>query len=71
MFTLGHTRFQVRIIYKSGADHTFWCHEFRAAGGEYTWMYCSDANKPLLLGIDEIAAIYQVGYRKGLLGLRK
>ena len=58
--------FTVRIVYKSGYTHDFEVTEFNIVRGNYTWQHVCDANKPILLGVDEIAAIYQVAVRKKL-----
>lgn len=55
----------IRIIYKSGNVQEFWCKEFTITGNQRCeWQAVDDANKPILLGIDEIAAVWQVGMRK-------
>lgn len=56
--------FKIKIVYKSGATHEFETYSFEAHRDTYRWESCSDKNKPLLLGVNEIAAIYQTGYRK-------
>ena len=60
------TVFTAKIIYKSGATHEFECFSFSIKGGEYRWDAVSDHNKPIILGVDEIAAIYQTSLRKKL-----
>ena len=57
------TIYKVRIVYKSGYTHDFECTSFTAKGGSYTWVPYDDRNKPLALGADDIAAIWQIGYR--------
>ena len=56
--------FKVKIVYKSGATHEFDAYEFKVVRGTFHWTPCSDQNKPILIGVDDIAAIYQTGYRK-------
>ncbi len=58
--------FKIRIVYKSGYTHDFEVYEFSMNGGRYEWKHVSDENKPILLGVDEIAAIYQIGVRRVL-----
>jgi hypothetical protein len=59
--------FKLRIVYKSGYTHTFECTEFNISGGKVTWA-CADTknNRPIMIGFDDIAAVWQVGYRKRL-----
>lgn len=56
--------FNIRIVYKSGYTHDFEATDFTFSNGTYNWDAVSDQNKPLMLGANEIAAIYQVGARK-------
>ena len=55
--------FMIRIVYKNGYFHDFEATEFTIKHGNYSWVAYSDSNKPLMLGADDISAIYQVGYR--------
>jgi hypothetical protein len=59
--------FKVRIVYKSGYTHTFECVQFKISGNEITWE-CADSarNRPIKIGFDDIAAVWQVGHRKRL-----
>lgn len=58
------TVYTVRIVYKSGHVQDFECTEFRIKDGAYTWAAVSQQCKPILMGIDEIAAVWQVGSRR-------
>jgi hypothetical protein len=58
--------FKIRIVYKSGYTHDFEVYEFSVRDGRYEWKAVSDHNKPVIIGVDEIAAVYQVGVRKAL-----
>jgi len=58
--------FTIRIVYKSGYTHDFECTTFTIDQGTYSWEAISNANRPILLGNGEIAAVYQVGTRKML-----
>ena len=50
--------YRVLIIYKSGAQIEFQCSEFSIKNNVYRW---ADARpNPLLLGVDEIAAVYDM-----------
>ncbi len=61
-------RYHIRIVYKSGYIHNFWtrkCDMRRNADGslaEISWDSIDDANRPILIGINEIASVWQVGY---------
>lgn len=56
--------FKIRIVYKSGYTHDFEVYSFNIKGDRYDWKSVSDSNKPILLGADDIAAVYQIGTRK-------
>ena len=78
MFTLGHTKYLVEINYNSGIQKRFWVYSFSMSdgGNKINWKHCTDANKPIDIyagGVFEnkIESIYQVGYRRGLLGDKK
>lgn len=58
--------YTVRIVYKSGYTHDIEVTEFTIKNGSYTWTNAGHACKPLVLGIDEIAAVYQMGVRRRL-----
>lgn len=57
------TVYRMRIIYKSGATIDFDVKSFEIErnqhGNTYTWDYYGGP-KPVLLGADEIAAVYQL-----------
>lgn len=55
--------FKVRIVYKSGYTHDFETTAFSVKGSSYTWDNYSTNNKPVQLGVDDIAAVWQLGYR--------
>lgn len=56
--------FKVRIVYKSGYTHDFEVYSFTVKGSNYSWESVNPNNKPIVLGADEIAAVYQIGIRK-------
>lgn len=58
--------YKVRIVYKTGYIHDFECTEFKATRDGYQWDAASFQNRPILIGIDQIAAIWQVGTRRVL-----
>ncbi len=61
--TLFRTKFKVRILYKSGNSHEFWTTHFSVKNGDWKWNAVTQTNNPILLGVDEIEAVYQVGGR--------
>jgi len=58
--------FKIKVIYKSGASHEFEAYSFNVTGNTVRWDAVSDSNRPLVIGPDDIAAVYQVGYRRKL-----
>lgn len=56
--------FTIRVVYKSGYTHDFECYSFTTNGSRYSWDCADVNNKPLQLGADDVAAIWQVGSRK-------
>ena len=55
--------FRVRIIYKNGYAQDFDCTTFKISNEEVTWKAVGSAN-PLLIGVNDIAAVWQIGVRK-------
>ena len=73
-YTLGKTKFKVRILYKSGNEMTFWVDEFSAkcAGGkldQISWKGSYSDCHPLHLGVDNIEAIQQMAARRSIWSL--
>lgn len=58
--------FKVRIVYKSGYTHDFECTDFEVSNSQVQWKSVSERNRPIKIGVDEIAAVWQVGYRRRL-----
>lgn len=56
-------QFKIRIVYKSGYKHDFWTWSFVRTETTMTWDSVDNTNKPLVIGIDDIASIWQVGTR--------
>lgn len=59
-------RFKIRIVYKTGYYHDFWCYDFSVERGNYSWTACKSGNKPLLLNPDNMESIWIISHRKGL-----
>ncbi len=58
------TVYTVKIIYKSGASIEFDVTAFAYNNGTYTWTAFNEKMKPIRLGADEVAAVWQVGARE-------
>ena len=58
------TVYKVRVVYKSGYIHDFETAQFSLKNGVYSCGNYDDTNKPIELGGSEIAAVWQIGYRK-------
>lgn len=58
------TVFRVRIVYKSGYTHDFECTDFTISGSKVSWESADESNRPIKIGIDDIAAAWQIGHRK-------
>ena len=61
--TLFRTKFKVRVLYKSGNQQEFWCTEFNVKNGHWTWNAVTQTNNPIMLGVDDVEAVWQVGGR--------
>jgi len=59
------TVFMIRVVYKSGYTHDFPVYTFTSKNSGYSWESADDKNKPILLGADDIAAVFQVGVEYG------
>lgn len=51
-------KYLVRIVYKSGYTHDFWVYEFKIDRGKYTWTTVEGGSIPVLIGADDIAAVW-------------
>ena len=60
--------YKIRIIYKSGATIDFECFKFEiqrnGSGLRYTWNSADEKVFPVQIGVDDIAAVWQVGHRE-------
>lgn len=66
------TVYKVRVVYKGGHVQDFECMDFTIRQDEMRWTAASaNGVKPLKLGINDIAAVWQIGYRKRLKFFRK
>jgi hypothetical protein len=53
-------QFEVTINYKSGISQKFWVTEFeRDVNGWHSWTPVDEANKPILLGAENIESVWQ------------
>lgn len=53
--------FKIRIVYKSGYTHDFNCKSFSIKRDEVSWESADPTAGPILIGLDEIAAVWQLG----------
>lgn len=60
------TIYTIRILYKSGYAYEFEVTDFKIKGDTYAWDNYSHQNKPIKLGADDIAAVFQVRHRQKL-----
>lgn len=51
---------KVRIVYKSGYFHDFWCHTFEVKNGDWKWNAVDEKNLPMLLNPDNIESVWRV-----------
>jgi len=58
------TVFRVRIVYKSGYTHDFECTDFEISNNKVSWENANEHNRPIKIGLDDIAAVWQIGHRK-------
>lgn len=55
--------FTMRIVYKSGYVHDFTCRTFKVTDGtSFVWSGTSIKNRPITIGADDIAAVWQIGH---------
>ena len=58
---------RIRIVYKSGHTEEFDCTEFKIERGTYTWVPVKTSlPQPLMIGADDIAAVWIVRRQKKL-----
>jgi hypothetical protein len=61
------TVYKVRVVYKGGHVQDFECMDFTILRDEMRWEAASaDGVKPLKIGVDDVAAVWQIGTRKRL-----
>jgi hypothetical protein len=58
------TVFTIRVLYKSGYAYEFEVTKFNIKNGTWSWENAGHENKPILLNVEEVAAVFQVGYRR-------
>lgn len=59
--------FKLRVVYKSGYTHDFEATKFKIVPGrEAEWTPARHHNKPIHFGIDDVAAVWQLGHRTRL-----
>lgn len=60
MFKKRKPKFLIRVLYKSGNHMDFWVHSFSIKGSNYSWETVAGEAKPVLLGVDNVEAVYQL-----------
>lgn len=55
------TVFTVRVVYKSGFHQDFKVLSFEIKGGKYSWTNADDKCVPIIMGVDEVSAVWQIG----------
>lgn len=58
------TKYRIEVNYKSGIQKRFWVYEFSIENGTWTWKHIDDCNKPILMNVDEVESVWQVGYKR-------
>jgi len=67
--TFGRSKFQIKIMYKNGSEHSQWFVKYTAtlnrdnSVSELTWQTVDQNIKPIHVHVDEIMAIFQTDYR--------
>lgn len=56
--------FTIRLLYKSGYVHDFDVYEFSIKDDNFSWKAVHKHNKPVKIGVDDIAAVWQIGVRE-------
>lgn len=59
--------FTVRIVYKSGYTHDFDVYSFNEDGRRYVYEAADPVKRPLDIGVNEVAAIWQIGHKSVLI----
>jgi hypothetical protein len=57
------TQFKVRVVYKSGYVQDFWCNSFSIQNGTWKWDAAGSVT-PVMLGVDDIAAVWTLATRR-------
>ena len=52
---------KVRVVYKSGYVHDFWCHDFEVKDGKWKWDAVDEGNLPMHLNPAAIESVWRVG----------
>lgn len=69
-------KYHIRIRYKSGQHHDFWCSSFKITVGatgnrSYAWTECDKSNQAIMIGADDIESVWQIGYRENFVNTIK
>lgn len=69
-----YNKYKIRIVYKSGYHHDFWCYQFTIKqNGSLHWWAVSLSNSPVCIAdsTESIESIWTVDKRRGILGDKK
>ncbi len=58
------TKYLIEINYKSGIQKQFWVYDFKAKNGTWTWTSVHEDNKPVIMNVDEVESVWQIGYKR-------
>lgn len=59
--------FTIRIVYKNGYTHDFDVFNFSKEGRRFSYEAADPVKRPLDIGMDDIAAIWQIGHKSILI----
>lgn len=52
---------KIRVVYKSGYVHDFDALSFDVTANRYNWTAADPYHRPIKLGADDVAAVWQIG----------
>lgn len=69
--TLLKTKFKIKILYRSGNSQSFWVYDYHIHDGKHEWTPSSDSGRPIIIGVNDIEAVYQVAARMNIFSFFK
>jgi len=55
--------YKIRVLYKSGNAQEFWAADFTINSKQVHWTPAGAISRPVIIGFDEIEAVYQTNVR--------